>query len=118
MILLTALVFSLATELIVDQADAPPQLSAEAASLKSFLDQGFDRRQVSLQETRKAYQKLKQEIPDSPVTDYAFALVLLERNQYEQGMQILDGLRENRTPAFAPVVNLRPESSNLPNSHR
>jgi len=101
MILLTALVFSLATELIVDQADATPQLSAEAASLKSFLDQGFDRRQVSLQETRKAYQKLKQEIPDSPVTDYAFALVLLERNQYEQGMQILDGLRENRTPAFA-----------------
>jgi|GEM_PF-1588689 chromosome segregation ATPase len=103
MILLTALFLSFATDFLVAAPAVEPQLSPNASALKSFFDQGFDRRKVSLKETRKAYYQLQQNTSDGPVVDYAFALVLLHRNQFDEGMKVLDTLRENRAEAYAPA---------------
>lgn len=79
------------------------ELSPQAEAMQEYLDRGFDRQRVSLDETQDAYRDLKRQIPKAPQTEYALALVLLHRNQYDQGMQVLDRLRKETSPAYAPA---------------
>ncbi|MBD3672942.1 MAG: hypothetical protein HUJ26_05390 [Planctomycetaceae bacterium] len=79
------------------------ELSPQAEAMQTYLDRGFDRQRVSLDEIGNEYRELTQQLPKSAQTEYARALVLLHRNQYEQGMQILDKLREETSPAYTPA---------------
>lgn len=79
------------------------ELSPQAKAMQEYLERGFDRRRVSLNDIQEAYRKLKQQLPSSPQADYARSLVLLHRNQYDQGIQILDRLRKETSPAYAPA---------------
>lgn len=74
-----------------------------AAQLEQFLTAGFDRRGTSDQALKDEYRELKRASNSDLSPDYAYALALLKRNQYDEAMQILDELRGKPGPAYLPA---------------
>jgi len=82
---------------------AESDLSPRAAAIDEFLDRGFNRRQFSKDEIRDVYREVSRDFETGPELDYAYALVLLHRNEFRDAMSLLEDLRELRQPAFAPA---------------
>lgn len=74
-----------------------------ASQLEQFLTAGFDRRGTSDNQLKDEYRELKRSSADDLSADYAYALALLKRNDYDAAMKILDDLRSQPGPVYLPA---------------
>lgn len=85
------------------ESDEPVPDSPEVTQLAEFLETGFNRRRASESDIQSGYRDLNEELNDPLVTDYAYALVLLKQNKFDDAIGVLDQLREHSGPAYAPA---------------
>jgi len=75
--------------------------SAQVTKLQEFLEAGLGPHRPTDREIENGYHELNQSLNHALISDYAYALVLLRHNHFDEAMKVLDGLREESEPAFA-----------------
>jgi hypothetical protein len=86
---------------VTAESAEPVSDSPEVTQLEEFFESGLDRRRTSRREIEEGYRDLKRRLSDSMISDYAYALVLLKRNQFDEAIEVLNELREQSAPAYA-----------------